>query len=331
MPDFFAGWVAAWKKAFHGQGFIVPTSLVLFLVLVGCTPDRAINQVGLVHQSELQAIISRGTIIIATDAEYPPQSQLNKEAPRASGTRCEQSTYTANQLSGFDIDVAIYIARELGVEPCFVSPPWSQIVTGSWAGVWDLSVGSMVITPGRMKNLYFSQPYTTGTAVLFVHKDNQSYKKASDLSGKRIGVCVGCAYEDYLKGKLVIPGEVITYKILGAKIVGYDTDTSAMADLAKGDGVQLDAVLSDPDTGRSEIDRGQPIKQLNDPVYHDFVAAAVDKRSNNDPVSLIQKVTQIIQEMHKDGILQKLSKDYYGNDYATPAARFDIQSLNQFP
>jgi polar amino acid transport system substrate-binding protein len=330
MPNLIAKWIAAGGKTIPGKGISIHVFLMILFALTACVPNQAINQVSISHQSEVEAIVSRGTIIIATDSDYPPQSQLLKDAPRAPGTHCEQSAYSANQLSGFDIDVAVYLAAKIGAEPCFVIPPWSQIVAGNWAGVWDLSVGSMVITPDRMKNLYFSQPYTSGTAVLFVHKDNQTFHKPSDLSGKRIGVCVGCAYEDYLKGKLIIPGQKITYQIQNAEIIGYDTDTSAMADLAKGDGVQLDAVLSDPDTGKSEINRGLPIKQLSQPVYHDFVAVAVDKKSSTDPVPLIEKVTQIIQEMHRDGILLKYSQQYYGDDFTTPAARFDIQALQQF-
>jgi polar amino acid transport system substrate-binding protein len=319
------------KKSFEDNRFYITVLTIFFFTLTSCAPaQQVLRQANSAQQSELDTILVRGTLVIATETDYPPQSQLVNDAPRAAGTLCEQSAYTANQLSGFDIEVAIAIAKNLGVEPCFVSPTWSQIVAGNWAGVWDISVGSMVITPDRMKNLYFSQPYTSGAAVLFVYKDNQSYKKPSDLSGKRIGVCAGCAYEDYLNGKLVIPGQVIENKIQNAEIIGYDTDTSALADLAKGDGEQLDAVLSDPDTGKAEIDRGQPIKQISEPVYNDFVAAAVDRRSSSDPVPLVEKVTQTIQEMHKDGTLAKLSKKYYGSDFTAPAASFDIQALNQY-
>jgi len=60
----------------------------------------------------------------------------------------------------------------------------------------------------------------------------------------------GCAYEFYLQGTLVIPGQKIDFVVQDATIVGYDTDTSALEDLAVGDGARLDAVLTDPDTGQ---------------------------------------------------------------------------------
>jgi len=35
-----------------------------------------------------------------------------------------------------------------------------QLVAGNWGDNWDIHVGSVAITFERMKNLYFSQPYT---------------------------------------------------------------------------------------------------------------------------------------------------------------------------
>jgi polar amino acid transport system substrate-binding protein len=280
---------------------------------------------------KLSEIVERGRLIIASETAYPPQSELLLGARRAANTTCASSDYTANQLRGFDIDVAVEIARRLGVEPCFVSPTWVQVSGGGWGDRWDISVGSMVITPERMEVLYFTQPYVTGAAVLFVHEDNQTFTQASDLSGKKVGVCAGCAYEFYLEGSLLIPGRKIDYVIKDATIVGYDTDTSALEDLAVGDGVHLDAVLTDPDTGQNAIRKGLPLKQLGEPVYYDYVAAAVDKKSGRDPVPFVRQVTKIIQQMHQDGTLRTLSQKYYAGDFTTAASEFDVNALGQLP
>jgi polar amino acid transport system substrate-binding protein len=280
---------------------------------------------------ELASVIQTGVLVIATDPAYPPQSQLAANTPRSQNTRCDMTSYTANQLSGFDVDVARNSASRLRVEPCFVTPTWSQIISGNWNGRWDINVGSMVITPTRLQALYFTQPYISGEAVLFIHKDNQTFKTPVDLSGKKIGVCVGCAYEDYLKQKLSIPGVRIDYLIQNAVIVGYDTDTSALMDLSLGDGIRLDAVMTDPDTGNSAIRKGYPIKRMQGAIYQDYSAVALDKNSPQDPLALAEKITQIVQQMHADGTLLALSQKYYGGDFTTPAAKFDIQALKQFP
>jgi polar amino acid transport system substrate-binding protein len=305
--------------------------LVVVLSLVGCSLAPPATPGPASGDDKLADILRRGTIIVATDGAYPPQSETIQGIARLENTKCPSNLRTANQLRGFDVDVAIEIARRLGVEACFVTPTWPQVVGGSWDDRWDISVGSMVITPERMEKLYFLQPYTTGAAVLFIHKDNQDFKVPSDLSGKRIGTCTGCAYEDYLKGTLEIPGEEIKFVIQDAQTIGYETDTSALGDLAQGDGVKLDAVLTDPDTGEAAIQSGLPIRQLGPALYTDYVAAAIDKKSMLDPLSLIASINEIMRQMHGDGTLLKLSQQYYGGDYTTAASEFDIYTLDQYP
>ena len=309
-------------------------SSLLFLLLISSACIPAAGSPASSAQSpsgKLGAVIKAGVLVIATDPAAPPQSQLNKDQPRSPGTHCNLTQYTANQLTGFDIEVGKELARRLGVEPCFVTPNWSQIITGSWGNLWDVTVESMVITPERMENLYFTQPYIYGEAVIFVHKNNDVIKQTADLSGKMIGVCAGCAYESYLRRTLVIPGETIDDPIQNPVIYGYDTDTSALADLAVGDGVRLDAVITDPDTGSAAIQSGMPIKQIGGALYHDFDAVAVDKMGNDDPLPLLLKLTGIIQQMHQDHTLLNLSQQFYGGDFTSLAAQYDVSALKQVP
>jgi polar amino acid transport system substrate-binding protein len=168
----------------------------------------------------LAKITARGTLVIATDPAYPPQSELIPGAARAANTKCAPTEHTANEFTGFDVDTAAEIARRLGVEPCFVAPPWTQLTAGNWDDRWDISVGSMAITPERMQELYFTQPYYATPAALFVHQDNTSFSQPSDLSGRRVGGCTDCTYEAYLQGTLVIPGTEIDFVIQDAVIIG---------------------------------------------------------------------------------------------------------------
>ncbi len=306
----------------------------LFLALVAaCSPTPVPVTPTSGPAGALAAILQRGILAVAAEENYAPQSSLRSGVARASDTRCAPNQRTANQFEGFDIDVAREVARRLGVELCLVTPPWSLVVDGNWDGLWDASIGSMVITPERMQALYFSQPYTSGAAALFVHEDNDTFVEPGSLSGKRIGTCTACAYEAYLERRLVVPGQEIDFAIDDARIVGYDTDKSALDDLAEGDGVYVDAVLTDHDTGRSAIeDEGLPLKQLGGPLYYDYVAAAVDKSNVLDPVPLVLRLSEIIQEMHADGTLDRLSREYYGtDDWTHTAAGFSIDALEQFP
>jgi polar amino acid transport system substrate-binding protein len=278
----------------------------------------------------LSQVKQRGTLVISTDPAYPPQSQLVEGGQRAANTKCASDQHTASELTGFDIDTAVAIAGKLGVEPCFVTPDWTLITGGNWAGRWDISVGSMTITPERMDKLYFSQPYYTTPAAFFVHKDNTTFTQPSDLSGKKIGACTGCTYDFYLEGTLQIPGETMNYVVKNPEFIGYETDLNALQDLALGDGVRLDAVLTAQPTGQGAISDGLPLKQLGDPVYFEYLAAAFDKESTIDAVPLVKKVSEVIQGLHQDGTLLKLSQKYYNTDLTSAAAKFDVSKLNQY-
>jgi len=107
----------------------------------------------------LSQILSRGTIVIATDPNYYPQSELNFSGERSKDSKCESDQLTAGELLGFDVDVAIAIGSRLGVEPCFVAPQWTLITAGTWGNEWDISVGSMEITSEREQVLFFMTPY----------------------------------------------------------------------------------------------------------------------------------------------------------------------------
>jgi polar amino acid transport system substrate-binding protein len=300
--------------------------VLISLVLSACGGTTAGGKAG---GDLLSAIQKRGTLIVSTDPAYPPQSSLKAEPARTEGTKCAEDQKTLGELEGFDIDSAAAIAEALGVEACFVSPDWGMIVSGNWADRWDISVGSVSIKADRIPVLYFAQPYYAVPAAAFVHKDNTTYAAPADLSGKKIGVCGGCTYESFLDGTLSLPGEEINFIITGAEIKTYDTDTTALEDLALGDGVRLDAVITAQPTGLGVIENGRPLKQLGDPVFYEFNAPAIDRSSTLDPLPFLAKVTEIVKALHADGTLLELSMQWYGIDYTTAASNFDLTPINK--
>jgi polar amino acid transport system substrate-binding protein len=134
-----------------------------------------------------------------------------------------------------------------------------------------------------------------------------------------------------LDGSLVIPGEEIDFVVTDAVVSGYEIDMPAMEDLALGDGVRLDAVLVALPTGQNAIEEGLPLKQLGESVFFEYLAIDVDKKHSKDPVSLVVRVNEIIQQMHSDGTLLEFSQQYYGEDLTTAASQFDIHALGQIP
>jgi len=307
------------------------TTKLSLLLLVTITMMVTACQQGIQSQTsppdKLTEVQERGTLVVAIDPAYPPQSEIRPGAARAPDTQCAVDQLTTSELLGFDVDVATEIAERLGVEACFVTPDWMQIVRGNWQDQWDISVGSMAITPERMKTLSFTQPYYATQATFFVHSDNTSYSNPSDLSGKKVGTCSGCTYQSYLEGTLSLPGQEIDFTVKNAEIVEYATEAMALQELAWGDGVKLDAVLIASPTGKQAIFNELSIKQLGNPVYDEYLSVVVDKNQINDPSPFVNKVTEIIQKMHSDGTLRNLSMQYYEDDLTANAAMFDVALL----
>jgi polar amino acid transport system substrate-binding protein len=246
----------------------------------------------------LQEVKDRGTLRVSTDPAYRPQSFQT----------------TSGEFKGFDIDVAEEIAKRMDVDVEWIVPSWEVITAGSWNGRWDLSVGSMTITPERAKVLHFTPPYYYTPAAAAVHEDNTDITNVeTDLDGKRIGVCSGCTYDFYLNGTLNIPGNY-EFVVDDPQIKTYDTDSSAIQDLALGDGVRLDAAMSSLTTLQEAVDTGTPIKIVGEPLYYEPLAAAIDKEAPSDPQPFVDEVSKIIKEMHKDGTLTELSNKWYGYD-----------------
>ena len=294
---------------------VVPSLLALGLALAACgdaeEPSKSSSDGGATESGGdgsvcestdaaddlLAQVCDKGVLTVSTDAAYPPQSKyLPKE----------------DKYVGFDIDVATEIANRLGVDIAWETPAWEVITAGGWNGRWDLSVGSMTMTNDRQEVLHFTEPYYFTPAVTVVNEDNSTIQDLeTDLDGKSIGVCSGCTYDQFLNKALEIKGFTFDFVVDDATVKGYDTDTTALQDLALGDGTRLDAVITSATTAQGYADEGNPVKTVGDPLFYEPLGAAIDKSSKLDPASLVEAVDGIVAEMHEDGTLSKMSKEWY--------------------
>ena len=248
----------------------------------------------------LSSIQEEGVLTVSTDPAYPPQSSLNEET---------------GEYEGFDIDVATAIADGIGVSVAWEAPAWETIIAGSWNDRWDLSVGSMTVTPERQEVLHFSTPYYYTPAVVAVAADDDSISDlTTDLDGQAIAVCGACTYDFYLQGNLEIPGESFDFVIDDPEIITTDTDTTAIEQLVQG---RVVAAMSSLTTIQTAIDEGLPIKIVGDPLFYEPLAAAIDASASQDTESFVARVSEIIEGMHEDGSLSELSNQWFGLDLTT--------------
>jgi peptide/nickel transport system substrate-binding protein len=249
----------------------------------------------------LDEIMAADTLVVSTDPNYAPWSFLNDDG----------------ELDGFDVNVAQEVAARMGVELVFETPDWDMITGGNWGGRWDVSIGSMTATEQRSEVLWFTDPYYYVPASFAVHKDNTTIASPADLGDANLGLGTATTYEDYLNGILsMLSGEIAYDPPAVGEITAYTTDQEAVQDLALGDGVRLDAVMTSLPTVVGAIEEGVPLKVIGTPAFYEGLVFALDK-SRGPSDKLIAKFNEIIADMHNDGTLSELSLKWTGVDYTT--------------
>jgi polar amino acid transport system substrate-binding protein len=222
-------------------------------------------------------IVERGTVLVSTDANYAPQSSVNKDT---------------GDLEGFDIDVANKMAEVLGLTVEFKKVQWETVIPGLQTGKWDVSIGSMTITDERLKTVDFTIPYYYTSGQVFVKKGGPQIASAADLDGKAVGVGAATTYYDYLKAETT------------ADVKTYPTDADAFPDLRNGN---LDFVMTAGPTGQQAILEGQPFDFSGAPLYYEDLAFAINK-GEGDWVALLNYA---VKTMHDDGSLTAMSEKWY--------------------
>lgn len=276
-------------------------------------------------RDKLAQILARGTLIEYFEPDYPPQSRNVAGAQRPAETKCAANQLTSAEVTGYDNEITKLLAKELGVEPCFVSPPWTEVTAGNWGDRWDIAYGSGSINADRMQRLYMTQPYYAVPNRYFVAADSP-YRTPSDLKGKKIGSCADCSHEYYLTGELVIPTVDVVLNVKDPQVVTFETEGPGLAATAKG---EIDAFLAADPVGRARIKEGRKLRALSEIAFTYYPSGFVDKSSGLSARAFVERVNEIVQGFQVDGTLKRLSRKWFGQDYASEAARFDVAALGQ--
>jgi len=249
----------------------------------GSAMERATAILGHEPTGLAKDIVTKGEVIVANDSDYAPQSSVDPKT---------------KEVVGFDVDVAKGMAKILGLGIKWEHPVWATIPSGLQNGRYDVSIGSMtsaidgVKVAARWKTLDFSEPYYYTSAQIFVRKGGMQVAGPNDVAGKKVGVGAQTTYLTYLKTKTK------------AVVKTYDTDVNAFPDLLNGN---IEFVMTAGPTGQQAILEGKPMEFSGKPFYYEDLSMAV-KKGEADWAALL---TYAVQQMHKDGALTAMSKQWY--------------------
>ena len=172
---------------------------------------------------KLAQVEARGTVVLFTDPAYPPQSFAVKGATRKATTKCAPNQMTANQMTGYDAETGKLVAKGLGVEPCFVTPSWTEVTGGNWGDRWDLAYGSGAVALDRMDVLYMTQPYYSTPTNFFVPTASTAKTPAGPL-GQEDRRLRRLHHGGVPPGSSDLPGPKVETVVKNPNIVTFDTE-----------------------------------------------------------------------------------------------------------
>jgi polar amino acid transport system substrate-binding protein len=130
--------------------------------------------------------------------------------------------------AGYDVDVGKLLAKEMGVEPEFVTMTVAARIASLMTNKIDLCVAVMGMYPERAKVVQFSKPYAA-LSIIVIGKKSDNIKAVADLAKLRVGVPRGAAQDTALTAQMP----------KGSDIRRYDDDASTIQALLAG---QVDAI-----------------------------------------------------------------------------------------
>lgn len=135
------------------------------------------------------------------------------------------------QLIGTDGDLAVQIAKSLGLEVATKSMEWNALIQATKQGQVDVLIGSVGWTEDRAKVMLLSDPiYYFGT--LLIQKTDTNWNSFADMKGRTVGT---------VSGFTLVP-ELKTVEGIG-EVKLYDTQDAVMRDIVAG---RLDIGILDP-------------------------------------------------------------------------------------
>ena len=281
---------------------IIVFILSVLWLLQGHAPALAVD-VELSKDSTLEGIIRRGELRIGLEVGYMPFEMIDKR----SGLRQKEIRHggfrrKGRQLSlmGFDIDIGIEMAKELGVKPVFVDTLWPSIIPALKLGRFDVIYGGMSVTEGRKTQVDFANPFmTVGQTVLLNAKHKDTVKSYKDLNDSKFVVV----------SKPGTTGEEAVQRLISKAIYETaDTEIEGAMRILKG---SADAFVYDLPFNAVFIAM-HPSDQLiflDEPFTKEPIAWAIRK---NDP-DFLKFLNSFLEEIKKDGRFDKIYKKWFIN------------------
>lgn len=214
--------------------------------------------------------------------------------------------------AGFDIELAQYVSKKLGITVHFQPIDWDMKETELQNGTIDAIWNGYSATDERREKVAFTIPYMQNTQILVVKKTSGIHS-VEDMTGKVLGAQNGSSgmldFEEH--------PEVLKNRVNGGDADQYQSVNEAIIDL-KND--RIDALLID----RVYADYYLTTEGIAD--EYDTIPSGFESESFAVGVrpadkKLLEALNEAFKELYQEGIFQQISQKWFGEDVATPEVK----------
>ena len=214
--------------------------------------------------------------------------------------------------AGFDIELAQYVSKKLGITVHFQPIDWDMKETELQNGTIDAIWNGYSATDERREKVAFTIPYMQNTQVLVVKKTSGIHS-VEDMTGKVLGAQNGSSgmldFEEH--------PEVLKNRVKGGDADQYQSVNEAIIDL-KND--RIDALLIDRVYADYYLTTEGIADEYNTiPSGFESESFAVGVRPADK--KLVEALNQAFKELYQEGIFQQISQKWFGEDVATPEVK----------
>lgn len=225
------------------------------------------------EETEAEASESKGTLVMATNAEFPPYE-----------------FHEGGEIVGIDVEIARAIATEMGMDFEIEDIAFDSIIPEVTSGKADFGAAGMTVTEDRKQSVDFSDSYATATQVVIV-KEGSEIASVEDLVGKTIGVQLGTT------------GDIYAEDIEDVTLERYNKGFEAVQALSQD---KIDAVIIDGEPAKVFVAENEGLTILDEAFTTEEYAICV-KKGNTE---LLEGINAAIAKLKESGELQAIVDKY---------------------
>lgn len=211
-------------------------------------------------------------------------------------------------FDGLEVELARLVAQRLGMEMRISDLGFQALFAATSSRRIDLAISSITVTPDRLRNQDFTQPYVD-TDLALIAGPASRLKGLADLRGSTLGSIASSTGDAWVKANTE------KYGIASAKT--YDTVTSLLLDVANG---RVDGGVNDEAGSRYAFRTMRALRVVETIPSGNQIGMMLPKGS-----PLTARVNDVIGEAKREGTMARMYEKWFG--VAPPAGSSTVTPL----